>query len=34
VHGASPGESHGGAFLIDLEQQVVLQTIDLDSEDI
>lgn len=34
VHGARPGESHGGAFLIDLEKQAVFQTIDLNSEDI
>ena len=34
MHGASPGESHGGAFLVDLDRQAVFQTIDQDSEDI
>jgi len=34
VHGAKPGESHGGAFLIDLEKQAVFQTIDQVAEDI
>jgi hypothetical protein len=34
VHGAKPGQSHGGAFLIDLEKQAVFQVIDQDSEDI
>jgi len=34
VHGARPGESHGGTYLIDLEKQTVFQTIDLNSEDI
>lgn len=34
VHGARPGQSHGGAFLIDLEKQAVFQTIDLKSEEI
>ncbi len=32
VHGARRGQSHGGAFLIDLEKQAVFQTIDLNSE--
>jgi hypothetical protein len=34
VHGASPGMSHGGAYIIDLGRQTVFQTVDLKSEDI
>ena len=34
VHGASQGESHGGAFIVDLDKQAVFQTIDQNSEDI
>jgi len=34
VHGARQGESHGGAFLIDLAKQAVYQKIDLDADDI